>query len=91
MTTKIAMRMTPTASPRPVSVWTVLPSARVLAFVKSAYFVAYCSAPSTSIGATLIHATQVIHPVMKLATDPKPMWGKRTTPPDSGNIAPSSA
>ena len=38
-----------------------------------------------------MHATQVIQPVVKLAKEPNEMCGKRTTPPDSGNMVPSSA
>ena len=91
MTTKMAMATTAKASPRAVRVCTELPSARACFSVKGAYFVAYWSAPSTSMGATLMHATQVIQPVVKLAKEPNEMWGKRTTPPDSGNMVPSSA
>jgi len=50
-----------------VSVWTVTSSSVPHAdtqcgLVKSAYFVAYWSAPNTSIGAVVATATQVIHP-----------------------------
>ncbi len=91
MTTKTAMSSTATTRPSPVSVCTVAPSVTVCFSVNGAYFVAYCRAPSTSMGATLRQATQVIHPVTKLAVEPKAMCGKRTTPPESGNIVPSSA
>ena len=52
---------------------------------------AYCSAASTSTGATLAAESQVIQPMVKLAKEPKAKCGKRTTPPETGNIVPSSA
>jgi hypothetical protein len=51
---------------------------------------ACCKAAMTSIGATLAAASQVIQPIVKLANEPKAKCGKRTTPPETGNIVPSS-
>ncbi len=70
--------------------WTASPLFMCLV-VSGAYFVAYCSAPSTSIGAVVATATQRIHPVVKLAKEPCERCGKRTTPPEIGNMVPSSA
>ena len=63
----------------------------VCSLVNAAYLVAYCSAPSTSIGATVAAAIQLIQPMVKLANEPKDRCGKRMTPPVIGNIVPSSA
>src|SRR3954462_14135095 len=84
------MPATATAYPSPVSVWTGSPST-MCDFVNGAYLVAYCSAPSTSIGAVVATATHRIQPVVKLANDPCETCGNRTTPPEMGNTAPTSA
>ena len=49
---------------------------------------AYWRAASTSTGATLAAESQVIQPIVKLVNEPKAKWGKRTTPPETGNIVP---
>jgi hypothetical protein len=55
------------------------------------YLVPYVKAPSTSIAVTAADAIQLIHPRVLLANDPHTKCGYRTTPPETGNIVPSSA
>ncbi len=88
--TNSAISTTALPYPRAVSVCTVSPLTTCLV-VKGAYFVPYCRAASTSMGAVVATATKVIHPEVKLARCPNAIWGKRTTPPESGYITPSSA
>jgi hypothetical protein len=59
--------------------------------VNPANFVAYVKAPSTSIAGTATVDTHVTNPTEKLANEPQTGCGYRTTPPEIGDMGPSSA